>query len=137
MTEYGTYQRIHGDRYEAKIQLDPYNSRRGFRISGEPDEMIESMQQICREHDFGKMICAVHPGDHLAFLKTALCWREKSTAFLREKPPVSSRTFSIRSARAAPSFQKRMKSYRTAPSMNNRAVRWKNGATQNRPKKRR
>lgn len=69
MTNCAECKGIHGDGYEANIQLDPYNSRaRLFDYQGDAEKTISAMNQICRRHQFGKLVCTVHPRDDRSFV---------------------------------------------------------------------
>jgi putative beta-lysine N-acetyltransferase len=60
---------ICADGYEANIQLDPYNSRtRLLDYQGDAEKIIGAVKRICREHQFGKLICTIHPHDRRSFV---------------------------------------------------------------------
>lgn len=69
MTNCAESRSIHGDGYEADIQLDPYNSRaRLIDYQGDAEKAISAMDQICRRNQFGKLVCTIHPRDDQSFV---------------------------------------------------------------------
>jgi len=68
-----TYKTIAGDRYEAKIHLDPYNSRaRLLDYQGDANKTVEELKRICRKHGFGKLICMAYRRDQPVLLDNGL-----------------------------------------------------------------
>lgn len=86
MTEYGVYKNINRDQYEAKILVDPSNSRvRLLAYQGEPEKMIADLKQICLVHHCGKIICAVYPHDHRVFMENEFLLEGEISGFFKGK----------------------------------------------------
>jgi hypothetical protein len=110
-----TNRSICADGYEADVQLDPYNSRaRLVGYQGDTEKIIEALKRICREHQFGKLICMPFiraTADRL--LTGAFYRRGQSADFSGEKMPnVFSCFFRSAACEEAIFFQRRMRSSR-------------------------
>ncbi|MGE4484443.1 MAG: putative beta-lysine N-acetyltransferase [Oscillospiraceae bacterium] len=84
MMEYGSYEIIRNDRCEAKVHVDPYNSRvRLLECSGDAEGFVERLKQICTERGFGKIICMVYERDLEGFISKGFQEEGKIDGFFK------------------------------------------------------